>query len=164
MKGSTIVTQALAHGESTSHGLPKSPFEGWPLEKSYLAKATPKRGSGWDIRILAYDADAKDQTRLVGMTDCATLNQLEEKAWDFVRALTEDKDVYVVSAPDIGDDELMMRVIRAWAAMRDAKTAEAEAAKRTREVVKELRDRGLSVTDIAFLTHVSRGRVSQLLI
>ena len=58
----------------------------------------------------------------------------------------------------------MTRVIQAWAAMRDAKNAEAEAARRTREVVKELRDRGLSVTDIAFLTHVSRGRVSQLLI
>ncbi|WP_277066022.1 hypothetical protein [Propionibacterium acidifaciens] len=32
-----------------------------------------------------------------------------------------------------------------------------------RAVVGELRDLGLSVTDIAFLTHVSRGRVSQLL-
>ena len=151
-------------GESATRVVPKNPFEGWPLDKSYAAKATPKRGSGWDIRILAYDADAEDQARLVGMTDCATLNQLEEKAWDFVRALTGDKDVYVAAAPDIDDDELMTRVIQAWAAMRDAKNAEAEAARRTREVVKELRDRGLSVTDIAFLTHVSRGRVSQLLI
>ncbi len=141
-----------------------TPFEDWPLDKSYVAKASPRRGGGWDIRILAYDPDAQDQARLVGMTECATLNQLEEKAWDFVRALTGDRDVRVVAAPDIDDDELMTRVIRAWAAMRDAKNAEAEAAKRTREVVKELRDRGLSVTDIAFLTHVSRGRVSQLLL
>ena len=158
------MTQSPAQGESASGGIPSNPFQGWPLDKSYVAKATPKRGSGWDIRILAYDADAKDQARLVGMTDCATLNQLEEEAWDFVRALTDDPDVYVAAAPDIGDDELMTRVIQAWAAMRDAKNAEAEAARRTREVVKELRDRGLSVTDIAFLTHVSRGRVSQLLI
>lgn len=48
--------------------------------------------------------------------------------------------------------------------MKDAKAAEAEAALRTREVVKELRGRGLSVTDIAWLAHVSRGRVSQLLL
>lgn len=32
-----------------------------------------------------------------------------------------------------------------------------------RVVVGELRELGLSITDIAFLTHVSRGRVSQLL-
>lgn len=56
------------------------------------------------------------------------------------------RDSHVVAAPDIGDDELMKRVIEAWAATRNAKKAEAEAAKRTREVVKELRGRGLSVT------------------
>jgi hypothetical protein len=149
---------------STTGDGPHNPFEDWPLDKSYVAKASPRRGGGWDIRVFVHDPEAKDQARLVGMTECATLKQLEEKAWDFVRALTDDKEVRVISAPDIGDDELMTRVIRAWAAMRDAKKAEAEAAKRTREVVKELRDRGLSVTDIAFLTHVSRGRVSQLLI
>ena len=71
------MTQSPAQGESASGGIPSNPFQGWPLDKSYVAKATPKRGSGWDIRILAYDADAKDQARLVGMTDCATLNQLE---------------------------------------------------------------------------------------
>lgn len=142
---------------------PAIPFADWPLETGYVAKATPRRGGGWDIRVLGYDPDAADKARLVGMTECATLNQLEEKAWAFVRDLVGGGDVHVVSAPDVGD-ELMTRVIGAWAAMRDAKNAEAEAAKRTREVVKELRERGLSVTDIAFLTHVSRGRVSQLLI
>lgn len=158
------MSETAAHASSPADRPPKNPFEGWPLEKSYVGKATPRAGGGWEIRILAYDPDAKDQTRLVGMTECATLKQLEVKTWEFVRALTDDQDVHVISAPDIGDDELMSRVIGAWAAMRDAKNAEAEAAKRTRDVVKELRDRGLSVTDIAFLTHVSRGRVSQLLI
>jgi uncharacterized protein YggE len=68
-----------------------------------------------------------------------------------------------MAVPDIGGD-VMTRVIGAWKAMKDAKAAEAEAAKRTRDVVKELRESGLSVTDIAWLAHVSRGRVSQLLI
>ena len=68
----------------------------------------------------------------------------------------------VITAPRI-DDELMMRVVGAWRAMADAKRAEADAARQVRAVVGELRDLGLSVTDIAFLTHVSRGRVSQLL-
>lgn len=48
--------------------------------------------------------------------------------------------------------------------MKQAKEAEAEAAAQIRRVVKELRELGLSVTDIAYLTHVSRGRVSQLLV
>ena len=158
------MNETAAQASSQADRLPKNPFEDWPLDKSYVGKATPRDGGGWLIRILAYDPDAKDQARLVGMTECATLEQLEVKTWEFVRALTDDKDMHVISAPDIGDDELMTRVIGAWAAMRDAKNAEAEAAKRIREVVKELRDRGLSITDIAFLTHVSRGRVSQLLI
>jgi len=141
-----------------------SSFADWDLHHSYVAKAAPRPGIGWDIRVFAYDDAAPDHARLVGMTDCATLAQLETKAWEFVRTLTDDPQVRVVAAPDIGDDDLMTRVIQAWAAMRDAKAAEAEAAQRTRAVVRELRSRGLSVTDIAYLTHVSRGRVSQLLI
>lgn len=158
------MSEIAAQGASEAGRLPKNPFEDWPLDKSYVGKATPRGGGGWTIRVLVHDPDAEDQARVVGVTECATLEQLEVKTWELVRALTDDPDVHVVSAPDIGDDELMTRVIGAWAAMRDAKSAEAEAARRIREVVKELRDRGLSITDIAFLTHVSRGRVSQLLI
>ena len=62
-----------------------SPFADWDLHHSYVAKAAPRPGIGWDIRVFAYDDDAPDQARLVGMTDCATLAQLETKAWDFVR-------------------------------------------------------------------------------
>jgi hypothetical protein len=97
------------------------------------------------------------------MTECATLKQVEQKTWEFVRAFTDEEDVHIMAVPDIGDD-LMTHVVQAWKAMKDAKEAEAQAAKRMREVVKELRGRGLSVTDIAWLAHISRGRVSQLLI
>lgn len=142
---------------------PSNPFKDWPFDKSYIAKATPRRGGGWEIRVFRRTNPDGPEIELVGMTECATLERLEEKAWDFVRALAQDEDIHVLSVPDLGDDH-MTRVIQAWTAMRDAKEAETQAAKRIREVVKELRDRGLSITDIAYLTHVSRGRVSQLLI
>jgi len=144
--------------------MPRSAFAEMPMDKTYVGRATPRgTGAGWEVRVFMVDPESPGQQRLVGLTECGTLNQLDDKTWDFVRALTDDTDVHVVAVPEIGDD-VMTRVIGAWTAMRDAKAAEAEAAKRTREVVKELRDRGLSVTDIAWLAHISRGRVSQLLI
>ena len=144
---------------------PKTFFADWPPDKTYLGKAVPRTGGGWKIHIVVPEpeADGNVRVRLVGMTECATLKQLEQKTWEFVRAFTDEEDVHIMAVPDIGDD-LMTHVIQAWKAMKDAKEAEAQAAKRMREVVKELRARGLSVTDIAWLAHISRGRVSQLLI
>lgn len=135
----------------------------WPVAHGYVGKATPREGNGWQVRIYAHDEEAADHARLVGMTECATLERVEEKTWEFVRALDDSEDVRVAAGPDIGDD-LMHKVISAWAAMKQAKEAEAQAALQIRQVVKELRRRGLSVTDIAFLAHISRGRVSQLLL
>ena len=95
------MTETAAQASSQADRLPKNPFEDWPLDKSYVGKATPREGGGWEIRILAYDPDAKDQARLVGMTECATLKQLEVKTWEFVRALTDDKDV-PFRTPEVG--------------------------------------------------------------
>jgi hypothetical protein len=162
MKGITAMNESPANSGSLAV-TPKNPFKDWPLDKTYIGKAVPREGGGWNIRIVMADPEVEGHERLIGMTECVTLQQVEKKTWKFVRALTDEKDVHVISAPDI-DNDIMERIIGAWIAMRDAKKAEADAAKRTREVVKELRERGLSVTDIAFLTHVSRGRVSQLLI
>lgn len=159
-EGSLEMTETAAQAGMTA---PKNPFDDWPLDKTYIGKAVPREGGGWDVRILRRTNPQGPETELVGLTECATLARLEERTWDFVRAFTDEKDVHVISAPDI-DDDLMMRIIAAWKAMRDAKKAEAQAAKRTREVVRELRERGLSVADIAFLAHISRGRVSQLLV
>lgn len=139
------------------------PMVDWPLAHGYIGKASPREGNGWRIDIYALDPQVPDKPRLVGVAECSNLAHMEEKTWDFVRAIDDSDDVHVSAAPEIGDD-LMMRVIGAWTAMKQAKNAEAAAAKQIREVVKELRQRGLSVTDIAFLTHVSRGRVSQLLV
>jgi hypothetical protein len=135
----------------------------WPTDHGYVAKATPREGNGWLLNIYAYDPQARDHMRLVGTTEAPNLERLEERAWDFVHQIDNTPDVHVLAAPDI-DDDVMTRVITAWKAMADAKAAEAAAARQVRDVVKELRALGLSLGDIAFLTHVSRGRVSQLLI
>lgn len=135
----------------------------WPTEHAYIGKAVPREGNGWRVDVYTHDADAPNQVRLVGATATPTLERLEERTWDFVHELDDSPDVHVVAAPQI-DDDLMLRVIGAWQAMAQAKEAEAAAAAQVRGVVKELRDLGLSLADIAFLTHVSRGRVSQLLV
>jgi hypothetical protein len=135
----------------------------WPTQHAYVAQAVPKEGNGWVVNVYTYDADAMDQKRLVGTTSTPTLERLEERTWDFVHGIDDSPDVHVAAAPQI-DDALMTRVIRAWKAMAEAKEAESAAAAQIREVVKDLRATGLSLADIAFLTHVSRGRVSQLLV
>ena len=135
----------------------------WPTGHGYAAKATPREGNGWLVNIYAYDPHTPDHRRLVGTTQTPTLERLEERAWDFVHQIDPSPEVHIAAAPDI-DEGVMTRVIGAWKAMADAKEAESAAARQVRDVVKELRTLGLSLADIAFLTHVSRGRVSQLLI
>jgi hypothetical protein len=135
----------------------------WPTAHGYVGQAVLNEGNGWTVNVYAFDADASDHRRLVGTTATPTLGRLEERTWDFVHQFDDSPQVHVVAAPVI-DDEVMTRVIQAWTAMADAKQAEATAAAQTRSVVKELRSMGLSLADIAFLTHVSRGRVSQLLV
>lgn len=135
----------------------------WSTAHSYVGQAIPKEGNGWIVNVYTYDADAPDQKRLVGTTATPTLERLEERTWDFVHSIDDSPDVHIAAAPQI-DEALMMRVIGAWKAMSDAKEAEAAAAAQIREVVRDLRATGLSLADVAFLTHVSRGRVSQLLV
>lgn len=141
----------------------KAFFDALPPDRTYIGKATPRAGGGWQVRVLRRTNPDGPETELVGLTECATLKQLEEKTWDFARALDDREGLHVLVAPDL-DEALMLRVIGAWKAMKDAKEAEKDAARRVRDVVRELRDQGISVSDIAFITHVSRGRVSQLLL
>ena len=66
----------------------------------------------------------------------------------------------VTVRPDLGD--VLGRVDAARAANAAALDATQAAARQIRAVVHELRESGLSVTDIAAIIGVSRGRVSQL--
>ena len=145
-----------------AEGAGRAPLADLPVDRTYIGRAVPREGRGWRVQLERRTNPDVPETEVVAVGECATLERLEERAWELVRSITDDPDVRVITAPRI-DDELMMRVVGAWRAMADAKRAEADAARQVRAVVGELRDLGLSVTDIAFLTHVSRGRVSQLL-
>ena len=140
----------------------RAPLGDLPIDRTYIGRAVPREGRGWRIQLERRTDPDGPGTEVVAVGECATLARLEERTWELVRSITDDPDVRVVTAPRI-DDELMMRVIGAWRAMAEAKRAEGDAARQVRVVVGELRELGLSITDIAFLTHVSRGRVSQLL-
>ena len=87
-----------------------------------------------------------------------------------VRTLTQAADATrdrlgvddeVVVRPDLGGD-VMARATAARAASAAAFEATQAAAREIRAIVHELREQGLSVTDVAEILGMSRGRVSQL--
>lgn len=96
-------------------------------------------------------------------TQVTTLDQAAEQVRDYldtIRPETDHSEWEVAVVPDLGD--LGNRVQAAREATAAAATAQEEAARRSREVAKALREAGLSVTDSATILGVSRGRVSQL--
>lgn len=96
-------------------------------------------------------------------TQVSTLDQAPTQVRDYLDTIDPDIDhadwVVTVKA-ELG--ELGERVAAARAATAAAARAQEDAAKRAREVARELRAAGLSVTDSAVILGVSRGRVSQL--
>ncbi len=115
--------------------------------------ATARRWEhGWEIEI---DADHHTQT--------ATLDKAEQQVRDYLD--TEDPGMShdgweITIIPELGS--LGDQVIAARRATEDAISASIQAARRSREIVRRLRDSGYSVTDTAAILGISRGRVSQL--
>ena len=99
----------------------------------------------------------------VGVTQSRTLDTAERQVLDFVESLlgrdTSGDSVGVVV--DLG--ELGVRLTEARRKSDEATKLQLVAAAQSRAAVHEMRGVGLSVSDIAALLHVSRGRVSQLL-
>jgi hypothetical protein len=63
------------------NSVPKNPFADVPMNKAYIGRATPRgAGGGWEVRVFMVDPEAPDQQRLVGLTECGTLNQLEDNS------------------------------------------------------------------------------------
>lgn len=91
-----------------------------------------------------------------------TLDKAEAVARDYLETLleidTEGDEFYIL--PDLGGYESEVRYVRAL--VDDAATAQRRAGEQSRRVARQLRERGLSVTDTAAVLGVSRGRVSQL--
>ena len=119
---------------------------------SYVARAT-RWTRGWDLQVDG-----------VGVTQVRTLNRAEQQARDLIATRTgksTDDDQVTIEIPD-----LRPYVDRIHDAQRVADRAAADAVAAAidlRAIVSELRDdEGLSLSDVAALLGVSRGRISQL--
>lgn len=108
---------------------------------------------GWE---LAIDGDPVTQVR--------TLDRAVQQVRDYLDTIEPDVDhgdVSVNLVPDLGAG-VSLHVKEAREATVAAQQSQVFAARQARTVVRELRSRGVSVTDTAALLGVSRGRISQL--
>lgn len=97
------------------------------------------------------------------ITQVSTLDKAEQQVRDYFDTIDPNTDHTgweIVIKPNIGS--LSTRVQQARAATKAAAEAQEAAARSAREVARELRAAGFSVTDSAAILGVSRGRVSQL--
>lgn len=97
------------------------------------------------------------------ITQVTTLDKAADQVRDYLDTITPETDHsgWVIDVrPELG--ALGDEVARARAATEAAAQASLTAAAQSREVVRHLREAGLSVTDSAAILGVSRGRVSQL--
>lgn len=111
-----------------------------------------KWSGGWELEI---DADNITQARV--------LTNAEQQVKDYLDTIDSNTshDWWTINiVPIIG--ELAAEVREAKAETAKAAELQQEAARRTRNVVHELREQNLSVSDIATVLSISRGRVSQL--
>jgi len=107
---------------------------------------------GWELHVAG-----------IGVTQVRTLDQAVGQVCDLIEtmtgtAATEDQ---VTLSLDLGG--LETAAVQAREASDEAEARRSEAARAIRKVARDLRTSGLSVTDIATILGVSRGRVSQYL-
>lgn len=110
---------------------------------------------GWELHI-------RSSSGHVGVTQSRTLAAAVEMVRDYLRldGQTGWADAHVSVELDLGGLEKTVHAIREE--ITAAADAQARAAKHSRELAIGLRERGLSVSDMAAVLGVSRGRVSQL--
>jgi hypothetical protein len=122
------------------------------------------------VAVIRYDVTAKRwkhgwelHIRDVGVTQARTLGRAEQQVRDYIETLldVDVSDAEIVIAPELGD--VGERARRARERVRAAEHERSEAAREARDVAHQLRDEGMSVSDLAAVLGVSRGRVSQLL-
>lgn len=115
-------------------------------------RATALRWSGgWELHIEGE-----------GVTQVRTLDHAVGQVRDYLETVHERdfSDAEVEIIPDLGG--LEREVVETRHEIAAAAAAQERAAVHSRKVARELRERGLSVTDTAAVLGVSRGRVSQL--
>lgn len=120
------------------------------MTTTYTVRAV-KWDGGWELHI---DGE--------GVTQVRTLNKACQQVRDYLETMhgIDNIDAAIEVVPDIGS--LSDDVREARMAVREAAKAQEVAAKRSRQVARELRENGFSVTDTAAVLGVSRGRISQL--
>ena len=97
------------------------------------------------------------------VTQVSKLVKAEQQVRDYLDSVEPDIDhsfLPIRVIPDLGP--LGDQVVAARAATEQAAAASVSAARQSREVVRLLRQAGLSVADSAAILGVSRGRISQL--
>lgn len=97
----------------------------------------------------------------LGVTQVRTLAKAADQARDYIETFTGVTDAEVTITPDLG--ALGVEVAEARRLGDEASRLQADAAVKTRKAVRHMRQEGLSVSDMATVMHVSRGRISQLL-
>ena len=107
---------------------------------------------GWELEI--------DENNV---TQARTLASATRQVIDYLDTLDpavdhSEWDIHVI--PDLG--ELTEKIEESRRATAQAAELQVEAARLSREVVRDLRARHLSVSDVAVVLDISRGRVSQL--
>ncbi|NUL59703.1 antitoxin HicB [Brevibacterium luteolum] len=107
---------------------------------------------GWELEI---DQDNITQVRSLANASAQVVDYLDtldptvdHRTWD----------VHIV--PDLGD--LTQKFEESKRATAEAAALQVRAGQLSRELVRELRSRNFSVSDVAVMLNVSRGRVSQL--
>jgi len=120
------------------------------MSRSYTVRAI-KWSGGWELHIDG-----------IGVTQVRTLDRAATQVRDYLETLLDEKitDAEVVVIPALGG--LEEEVVAARREVSEAAAAQIHAAERSRAIARELRARGLSVTDTAAVLGISRGRVSQL--
>jgi hypothetical protein len=99
----------------------------------------------------------------VGVTQSRTLDGADQTVRDYIESLTgrDTSADEVAIKPDLGGLEDKAAAVREWTLRVQKENREAAAA--SRSLACECRAAGLSVTDIAAVLGISRGRVSQLI-
>lgn len=120
--------------------------------KTYTARAV-RWERGWELHVAG-----------VGVTQVRTLATAEQQVRDLVETMLDidASDAVVTVLPDLGG--LEVEAFKTKAEAEEAARLQIKAAAETRAQAEALRERGLSVSDIAVVMKVSRGRVSQLLV
>ena len=116
----------------------------------YKTRAT-RWAKGWELHVDG-----------VGVTQSRTLATAADEARDYIvsQTGTAESDVHVILDSDLG--EIGGRIAAMRRMRRRAEAEQIKAGQESRRIARELRQQGFSISDIAAVLDVSRGRVSQL--